>query len=82
MSWGEFCVLLSGLDGKTPLGRIVQIRAETDRDVIKRFTPEEKRIRRDWQRRSMKQHPISETDYKKAMDQLEGIFTAMAGKEG
>lgn len=48
MSWGEFCTLLSGLNEKTALGRIVTIRAETDPKIIKEFTPEQKRIRSDW----------------------------------
>lgn len=34
---------------ETPLGRIVSIRAEKDKNVIKNFSKEEKRIRAEWQ---------------------------------
>lgn len=32
----------------TPLGKIMSIRSETDRETIKRFSPYEKKIRNDW----------------------------------
>ena len=55
MKWREFAAYMSGLDGKTPLGRIISIRAENDGDVLKQFTPEQRKIRRDWQLRRAKQ---------------------------
>lgn len=51
MSYEEFCSLLSGIMPDTPLGRIVSIRAEKDRKVIKNFTKEQKRIWNDWKAR-------------------------------
>ena len=38
MSWNEFCSLLQGLGPETPLARTVQIRLETDKEVLKNFT--------------------------------------------
>ena len=35
MSWNEFCSLLQGLGPETPLARTVQIRLETDKEVLK-----------------------------------------------
>ena len=32
----------------TPLGRVVGIRSEKDKDIIKNFTPEQRRIRSEW----------------------------------
>lgn len=32
----------------TPLGQVVRIRSENDKDIIKNFTAYEKRIRTDW----------------------------------
>lgn len=32
----------------TPLGRVISIRSETDKDTIKRFSSNEKKIRNDW----------------------------------
>lgn len=51
MSWGEFCTLLSGIMPDTPLGQVVSIRSETDRAVLKHFTPDQRRIRNEWRRR-------------------------------
>lgn len=48
MSWDEYITLLSGIGGDTPLGRIVSIRSETDKERLKQFTPDEKRIRNEW----------------------------------
>ena len=70
MSWNEFCTLLSGLMNDTPLGQIVSIRAEKDRNVIKDFTPEQKRIRREWilkRNQKLKENPV---EYKKYVDGL------------
>lgn len=51
MTWDEFSSLLCGLSAGSPLGRIVRIRSETDKETIKRFTKEQKKIRNDWLRR-------------------------------
>ena len=55
MTWDEFCTLLAGIMPETPLGQIVQIRSENDREKLKQFTPEQKRIRNDWRTRGLKQ---------------------------
>ena len=52
VSWDEFKALLSGLAPDTALGRIVAIRSETDKDIIKHFTSEQKKIYDDWRSRS------------------------------
>jgi hypothetical protein len=51
MSWGEFCTLLSGIMPETPLGQIVSIRSENDKEILKHFTPEQHRIRNEWRSR-------------------------------
>lgn len=48
MTWGEFCTLLAGIMPETPLGQVVSIRSETDKDILKRMTPYERKIRADW----------------------------------
>lgn len=35
MKWNEFASLLSGIGADSPLGRLVQIRLEDDKDVLK-----------------------------------------------
>lgn len=79
MPWTEFCSLLSGLMHDTPLGQIVAIRAEEDKDTLKRFTPEQRRIRSEWRRRAVK---MDADTYAAAMSGFENLFRAMAGKEG
>lgn len=76
MKWDEFKALVSGLSAETPLGRLVAIRAENDKDVIKRFTKEQKRIRNEWRGRSA-QHMDKQT-YEQAMLGFEKMFEAMA----
>ena len=48
MDEDEFFSLLSGLNETTALIKIVQIRSETDKEMLKHFTPEMKKIRQDW----------------------------------
>lgn len=54
MSWGEFITLLSGLNSKTPLGQVIAIRSENDKEILKHFTPEQRRIRNEWRSRNFK----------------------------
>lgn len=51
MPWSEFCDLLAGLGHDTALGRIVEIRAENNKDILAHFTPEQYRIRSEWRKR-------------------------------
>ena len=48
MSCEEFRQLLSGLNGDTPLGYVVQTRAEKDPKKIRKMTAHEKKFRSDW----------------------------------
>ena len=50
VSWDEFRSILAGLAPETPLGRVVAIRSETDKDVLKGFTREQKRIHDEWKK--------------------------------
>ena len=52
MTWDEFSSLLCGLGTESPLVRIVRIRSEKDRNVLKHFTKEQHKIRNDWIRRN------------------------------
>lgn len=49
ISYQEYTQLLIGIGGDTPLGNVVQIRAETDQKKIKEFNTYEKRIYKEWQ---------------------------------
>lgn len=81
MSWGEFSTLLAGLNGDTPLGHIVSIRSEKNRDRIKNFTAAEKKIRNDWAR----DHRRIVTDTKERDTALSGflaMFKSISAKKG
>ncbi len=77
MSWDEFRSLLAGLSPETPLGRVVAIRAESDRETIKHFTPDQKRIHDAWRDRKAKN--MSEAAYEKAMKNLERFMADCFG---
>lgn len=78
MPWEEFKQLLSGISSDTPLGRVVSIRSETDRKVLRRFTKEQRRIRNEWMRRKVKR--VSESDMNKILEGFKKMFTDMAGR--
>lgn len=77
MPWEEFKLLIAGLGPETPLGRIVSIRSETDKDILKRFTKEQHRIRNEWMRRRAKD--VSKADMDKILEGFKQAFISMAG---
>lgn len=54
MKWDEFKALLVGISPDTPLGRVVSIRAEDDKDRIEDFTADQRRIWSEWRNRRAK----------------------------
>lgn len=81
MAWDEFITLLAGINGDTPLGRIVSIRAENNPDRLKQFTAAEKKIRNDWIRKHRK-IVEDKQEYDKAMASFHGMFKALSQKGG
>ena len=77
MSWEEFKQMLSGISPETPLGRIVSIRSETDRDILKRYNPKQRRIHSEWQNRLAKNK--SPMDTERFLEEMKNAFIAMAG---
>ena len=55
ISYTEFNQLLRGINGDTPLGYTVQVRAETDQKKIREMTAHEKKIRQEWKEFKLKQ---------------------------
>lgn len=78
MTWGEFSSLLSGLLPDTPLGEIVSVRCEQDAKKIETFTPVQRKIYDNWQRRMMQENPRI---YDKKLEQIEKIFLAFGVKQ-
>lgn len=77
MKWDEFKSLLAGIGPETALGRIVSIRSEDDKDMLKRFTPEMKRIRTEWRKRIASAKPVEQTDA--YLESMKEAFIKMAG---
>nr|DAY32323.1 MAG TPA: hypothetical protein [Caudoviricetes sp.] len=79
MQWDEFRALLAGISSETALGRVVAIRAENDKNILKNFTPEQHRIRNNWKKRQAQTR--TEEDMKNVLDGFKEAFIAMAGGE-
>lgn len=77
VSWDEFRSLLSGLSPDTPIGRVVAIRSETDKDVLKHFTADQKRIYDAW--RARKAESITQETYERQMKELELMMAQLCG---
>lgn len=79
MTWQEFKTLLSGLSPDTPLGRIVAIRSEEDKEILKQFTTDQKRIRSEWRNRIAQN--VETSDAEKFYESMKNALIQMAGKE-
>ena len=77
MSWAELSSDISGLMGDTPLGNIVQIRIEDDRERLKNFTQDQKNIR--WKYRMKMAQNVNQEEFKKVITDLQKAFKEMAG---
>lgn len=77
VSWDEFKSLVAGIAPDTVLGRIVAIRSETDKDVIKHFTTDQKRIYDEWHKRQAAQ--MSPQSYDQQMEYLERQMAFLCG---
>lgn len=77
MTWDEFRTLLSGISPETPLGRIVSIRAEDDREVLEHFSREQHRIRNEWRSRNARK--VSGEKMDDILNSLKNAFISMSG---
>lgn len=78
MPWDEFCSYLTGIMPDTPLGNIIQIRSETDKNVLKNFTKEQKQIRNEWRSRQAKAIDTKAMEYKDIMNSFKDMFKNLA----
>lgn len=76
MKWDEFASLLNGLSADSPLGRMVQIRLENDKNILKHFTPYQRKIRAEWHNKKAKHISKKETDI--AIEQMKNVFLEIA----
>lgn len=76
MKWDEFKSLLSGIGPDTPLGRVVAIRAEDDKDIIQKFTPNQRKIWRDWRNRTAQGK--SEEEISDVLESIKNAFIRLS----
>lgn len=79
MSWSEFCTLLKGIMPETPLGQIVSIRSEEDKDMLKHFTKEQHKIRNDWRNRVNPIRDMSNEEKEEEIKKVQEIFEEAFG---
>ena len=77
MQWDEFCTLLSGIMPKTPLGQVVSIRSEEDKETLKTFNENQRKIRQDWRRKQARLSTEEENEL--MMKKLEIMFEKAFG---
>ena len=77
LHWDEFKDRLSGLNTTTPLGAIVEIRSETDKEVLKHFTKDQRRIRNEWRRKQAKE--VTQDQMDQLLEGLKQGFMELAG---
>lgn len=78
MPWGEFCTLLAGIMPETPLGQVVSIRAEDDKDMLKNFTKDQHRIRNEWRNRKVK--AVDKLEAEEQIKMIQEIMKKAFGK--
>lgn len=77
MSWSEFTSLLSGIMPKTPLGQIVAIRSEDDKDMLKNFTKDQHRIRNEWRSRQI--NSMTDEEKEAQVKEIQEMFAKVFG---
>ena len=76
MDWWEFQSKLQLLNETTPLGQVVCIRSESDPEILKNFTKDQKRIRNDYLKKNAKN--MDKKEYDDAMNAFKEMFKAMS----
>lgn len=77
MPFSEFQQLLSGLMSDTPLGNIISIRSETDKEALKNFTPQMREERSKWLNMLAEEQLKDPEKLDKQMKSLERMFESM-----
>lgn len=77
ISWSEVRMLISGLLPDTPLGKVIQIRSENNKDMLKQFTPEMHKIRNSWRNRLAKDKLKDEDALNRTFDNMEKMLKVL-----
>lgn len=79
ISWSEVKMLISGLLSDTPLGRVISIRSENDKEQLKHFTPDMHKIRNDWRNRLAKEKLKDEDALNRTFTNMEKMIEVLFG---
>lgn len=79
LRYADWAKMVGGLMDDTPLLRVVEIRRETDRDVIRRMTPDQLRLRSEWRAYQASQQAADTRDAAERQRQLQAVIAAMFG---
>ena len=80
LPYWEWSRLVGGLMDDTPLGRVVAVRSERDRERIKQFSPWQRRVRAEWATfRAKKALERPPEQLRSEMAQLEKALARMFG---
>ncbi len=79
LSYCDWSKLVSGLMHDTPLGQVVAVRSEDDKDVLKNMTPEQRAIRSEWFAFRAANVQYSAEDMRRQSEQLEKMIASLFG---
>lgn len=64
---------------ETPLGQIISIRSEEDKDTLKNFTKEQHKVRNDWRSRNNPINHMTTEEKEKEIEKVQEIFAKAFG---
>ena len=80
LKYSDWAKMVSGLMDDTPLGRVVAVRSEKDREMIRHMNKWQKQIRADWTAfRTSSRLQVDVTEAKKQMAALEKMLAGLFG---
>lgn len=81
LKYSDWVELVGGLMDDTPLGRTVQIRIEKNDDIIREFSPSQRKIRKEWADflADQSKSRMDEADYDAEMRRIENMIAQMFG---
>lgn len=79
MDWKEFSTLLGGIMPSTPLGTVVGIRSEEDKEVLKHYSKEQNRIRNEWRTNHNPMDRLTEEEKLEKAREIQSILAQAFG---
>ena len=84
LPYWEWARLVEGLMDDTPLGRVVAVRTEKNRERIKAFSPWQRKIRAEWRAFQVEQAAaqMDQEEWRRQMAALEQMMAKAFGEKG